>query len=187
MHPGGAGSGLYGLLMMSFVAVFLAGLMIGRTPEFLRKTIGIREIRFIALYVLVTPAVTLVGTGLAIALPAGRSAIGNSGAHGLSEVLYAFTSSANSNGSAFGGLSGNTNFYNIALAISMLLARYIPIIFVLALAGSFASQQHGVTTAGTLRTNGPMFVMLVIGAVLLIGALEFLPALALGPLGEGLH
>jgi K+-transporting ATPase ATPase A chain len=187
VSPGGAGSGLYGLLMMSFVAVFLAGLMVGRTPEFLRKTIGIREIRFIALYVLVTPAVTLIGTGLAIALPAGRSAIGNSGAHGLSEVLYAFTSSANSNGSAFGGLSGNTNFYNTALAISMLLARYIPMIFVLALAGSFASQQHGVTTAGTLRTNGPMFVMLVIGAVLLIGALEFLPALALGPLGEGLH
>ena len=187
VSPGGAGSGLYGLLMIALVAVFLAGLMVGRTPEYLGKRLGVREIKFVALYILTTPAVILVGAGLAMALPAGRAAASNTGPHALSEVVYAFTSSANSNGSAFAGLAGNTAFYNTALGLVMLLGRYLPLIFVVALAGSFAAQRHRATTVGTLRTDRPMFVTLVVGVVLLVVGLEFLPVLALGPLAEGLR
>ncbi len=187
ISPGGAGSGLYGLLMISMLAVFLGGLMIGRTPEYLRKRIKAPEIKLIALYHLATPAAVLVGAGIALALPAGRLAIGNPGAHGLSEIVYAFTSSANSNGSAFAGLSANTRFYNTVLGIVMLIGRYLPIIFVVALAGSLAQQHHGPITTGTLPTHRPLFIALVIGVALILTALTFIPTLALGPLTEGLH
>jgi K+-transporting ATPase ATPase A chain len=187
ISPGGAGSGLYGLLMIATLAVFLGGLMIGRTPEYLRKRIRSQEMTLIALYHLSTPAVVLVGAGLALAIPAGRAAIGNPGAHGLSEIVYALTSSANSNGSAFAGLSGNTTFYNTALGVVMLAGRYLPMVFVLGLAGSLARQRHGVVTVGTLPSHRPLFIGLVIGVVLVLTALTFFPALALGPLAEGLR
>ncbi len=187
ISPGGAGSGLYGLLMISMLAVFLGGLMTGRTPEYLRKRIRSQEITLVALYHLSTPAAVLVGAGLALAIPAGRAGIGNPGAHGLSEIVYAFTSSANSNGSAFAGLSGNTAFYNTALGVVMLAGRYLPMVFVLGLAGSLAQQRHGVITIGTLPSHRPLFITLVIGVALLLTALTFFPALALGPLAEGLH
>jgi potassium-transporting ATPase potassium-binding subunit len=143
--------------------------------------------KFVALYILASPAAILIAAALAIALPAGIHAASNTGPHGLSEIVYAFTSSGASNGSAFGGLSGNTTFYNIALAIVMLLGRYLPMIFVLALAGSLATQRHGVTSAGTLRSDGPMFVSLVVATTLLVVGLQFLPVLSLGPLAEGLR
>ncbi|HWR48936.1 MAG TPA: potassium-transporting ATPase subunit KdpA [Pseudonocardiaceae bacterium] len=187
ISPGGAGSGLYGLLMIAMLAVFLGGLMVGRTPEYLRKRIRAPEIKLIALYHLTTPAAILVSAGLALALPAGRSGTGNPGAHGLSEIVYAFTSSANSNGSAFAGLAGNTTFYNTALGVVMLTGRYLPIIMVLALAGSLAQQRYGAVTTGTLPTHRPLFITLVTGVALILTALTFIPALALGPLAEGLH
>jgi len=187
ISPGGVGSGLYGLLMVVLIAVFLGGLMISRTPEYLRKRIRAPEMKMVALYYLATPIALLAGAGLAIALPAGRAAILNPGAHGLSEVVYAFTSAANSNGSAFAGLSGNTTFYNVALAIVMLLGRYLPIVFVLGLAGRLARQKPVAVTEGTLRTHGPMFVTLTLGVALVLVFLTFLPALSLGPLAEGLH
>ncbi|GAB3844342.1 hypothetical protein GCM10027610_058640 [Dactylosporangium cerinum] len=187
VSPGGAGSGLYGLLMLALLAVFLGGLLVGRTPEFLRKSIQAREIKLVSLYVLTTPALILVGTALAMALPAGRAGIGNPGAHGLSEVAYAFTSSTNSNGSAFGGFTGNTDFGNVALAIVMLAGRYLPMIFVLALAGSLAGQRRGVVTNGTLPTHKPLFVGLVTVSVVVFTALDFVLVLALGPLAEALQ
>jgi potassium-transporting ATPase potassium-binding subunit len=187
ISPGGVGSGLYGLLMIALVAVFLGGLMISRTPEYLRKRIRAPEMRMIALYYLATPAVLLAGAGIAIALPAGRAGIFNPGAHGLSEVVYAFTSAANSNGSAFGGLSGNTTFYNTLLAVVMLLGRYLPLVFVLGLAGSLARQRPVAVTAGTLRTHQPLFVALTLGVAVILVFLTFLPALSLGPIAEGLH
>jgi K+-transporting ATPase KdpA subunit len=187
ISPGGAGSGLYGLLMITMLAVFLGGLMVGRTPEYLRKRIRAPEIKLIALYHLATPAAILVGAGIALALPVGRSAVGNPGAHGLSEIVYAFTSSANSNGSALAGLSGNTTFYNTALGIVMLIGRYLPINIVLALAGSLARQHRGPVTTGTLPTHRPLFITLVTGVALILTALTFIPALALGPLAEGFH
>lgn len=187
ISPGGAGSGLYGLLMVSMLAVFVGGLMVGRTPEYLRKRIRAPEMKLIALYQLAAPAAILTGAGLALALPVGRSAIGNPGAHGLSEVVYAFTSSANSNGSAFAGLSGNTPFYNTALGVVMLIGRYLPIILVVTLAGSLAQQRHGPITLGTLPTHRPLFITLVISVALIVGGLTYIPALALGPLTEGFH
>ena len=187
ISPGGVGSGLYGLLMVVFIAGFLGGLMISRTPEFLRKRIRAPEMRMIALYYLATPLALLAGAGLAIALPAGRAAILNHGPHGLSEVVYAFTSAASSNGSAFGGLSGNTTFYNVALAVVMLLGRYLPIVFVLALAGSLARQKPVAVTSSTLRTHSPAFTALTLGVALILVFLTFLPALSLGPLAEGLQ
>jgi potassium-transporting ATPase potassium-binding subunit len=187
ISPGGVGSGLYGLLMVVLIAGFLGGLMISRTPEFLRKRIRAPEMRLVALYYLATPLALLAGVGIAIALPAGRAAILNAGPHGLTEVIYAFTSSASSNGSAFGGLSGNTTFYNVALAVVMLLGRYLPIIFVLALAGSLARQKPVAVTSATLRTHGPAFAALTLGVALVLVFLTFLPALSLGPLAEGLH
>ena len=185
--PGGVGSGLYGLLMVVLIAVFLGGLMISRTPEYLRKRIRAPEMKMIALYYLATPAALLAGAGIVSALPAGRAAIFNPGPHGLSEVVYAFTSAANSNGSAFGGLSGNTTFYNTALGVVMLIGRYLPMVFVLGLAGSLGRQRPVAVTAGTLRTHQPLFVTLTAGVAVLLVLLTFLPALALGPLAEGLH
>ena len=185
--PGGVGSGLYGMLVLAVVTVFVAGLMVGRTPEYLGKKIQAREMKLASLYILATPACTLVGTGLALALPGQRAAILNPGAHGLSEVLYAFTSAGNNNGSAFAGLGTNTVWYNTALGLTMLLARFLPIVFVLALAGSLARQQPVPVTAGTLPTHRPLFVGLLLGVVLIVVALTYFPALALGPLAEGLH
>jgi K+-transporting ATPase KdpA subunit len=186
ISPGGVGSGLYGLLMVVLIAVFLGGLMISRTPEDLGKRIRAPEMRMVALYYLATPLALLAGAGLAIARPAGQSATGNPGPHGLSEVIYAFTSAASSNGSAFGGLSGDTTFYNVALALVMLAGRYLPIIFVLALAGSLARQKPVAVTSGTLRAHGPTFAAMTVGVALILVFLTFLPALSLGPLAERL-
>ena len=187
ISPGGVGSGLYGLIMVALIAVFLGGLMVSRTPEYLRKRIRASEMKMVALYYLATPIPLLAAAGLALALPAGRASIGNPGAHGLSEVVYAFTSAANSNGSAFGGLSGGTTFYNVTLALVMLLGRYVPMVFVLGLAGSLARQRPVAVTAGSLRTDSPLFVSLALGVALVLVFLTFLPALSLGPLAEGLR
>ncbi len=184
--PGGAGSGLYGLVMMALLAVFLGGLMIGRTPEYLKQRLSARHMKLVSLYILALPAAVLIGTAVAMALPGERASMLNAGPHGLSEVLYAFTSSAANNGSAFAGFSGNTTWYNTALALAMVVGRFLPIIAVLAIAGTFAAQRPGVITAGTLRTHSPTFVFLIAGATLLIVGLEYLPALALGPVADAL-
>ncbi len=186
VSPGGTGSGLYGMLVLAILSVFIAGLMVGRTPEYLGKKLGAREIKFVSLYLLVVPFLLLVGTGLAMALPGPRDSMLNPGAHGLSEVLYAFTSASNNNGSAFAGLNANTEFFNTALGIAMLLGRFLPMVFVLALAGSLARQQPAPETAGTLPTYRPQFVLLLAGVAIILTGLTFLPALALGPLAEGL-
>ncbi|MGV9992470.1 potassium-transporting ATPase subunit KdpA [Streptomyces sp. NPDC003374] len=185
--PGGTGSGLYGILVLAVVAVFIAGLMVGRTPEYLGKKLRGREMKFASLYILTTPAIVLAGTGVAMALPGERAAMLNHGPHGFSEVLYAFTSAANNNGSAFAGLSANTVWYNTALGLAMLLGRFLPMVFVLALAGSLAQQQPVPVTAGTLPTHRPQFVGLLSAVILVVVGLTYLPALALGPLAEGLH
>ncbi len=185
--PGGTGSGLYGILILAVITVFVAGLMVGRTPEYLGKKIGAREVKFASLYFLTTPTLVLAGTGLAMALPKERSAMLNSGAHGLSEVLYAFTSAANNNGSAFAGISVNTTWYNTVLGLAMLLGRFLPIVFVLGLAGSLARQKAVPVSDGTLRTYQPLFVGMLVGVTLIVVALTYLPALALGPLAEGLR
>lgn len=184
--PGGAGSGLYGLVMMTLLAVFLGGLMIGRTPEYLKQRLHARHMKLVSLYILTLPAVALIGTAAAMALPGERASMLNAGPHGLSEVLYAFTSATANNGSAFAGLSGNTTWYNIVLALAMVVGRFLPIVAVLAIAGTFAAQQAGVITAGTLRTHTPTFVFLIASATLLIVGLEYLPALALGPTADAL-
>ena len=186
VSPGGTGSGLYGMLIAAIVAVFVAGLMVGRTPEYLGKKIRAREMKLVSLYILTTPALVLLGLGAAMATETGRSSILNPGAHGLSEVLYAFASASNNNGSAFAGLGANTDFYNTALAVAMALGRFLPICFALALAGSLAQQSTTPATAGTLPTHRPQFVLLVVGVVLIVAGLTFVPALALGPLAEGL-
>jgi len=185
--PGGTGSGLYGMLILAVLSVFIAGLMVGRTPEYLGKKLGAREMKFASLYILTTPAIVLVGTALAMALPGERAAMLNSGPHGLSEVLYAFTSAANNNGSAFAGISVNTTWYNTALGLAMLLGRFLPIVFVLGLAGSLARQQPVPASAGTLPTHRLQFVGLLTGVAVIVVALTYFPALALGPLAEGLH
>ncbi len=185
--PGGTGSGLYGILILAVITVFVAGLMVGRTPEYLRKKLGGREIKFASLYLLTTPALVLVGTALAMALPGERASMVNSGAHGLSEVLYAFTSAANNNGSAFAGISVNTVWYNYALGVVMLLGRLLPIVFVLGLAGSLARQRPTPPSEGTLPTYRPLFVGMLTGVTVIVVALTYFPALALGPLAEGLH
>jgi potassium-transporting ATPase potassium-binding subunit len=185
--PGGVGSGLYGILVLAVVTVFVAGLMIGRTPEYLGKKIGSREIRLASLYFLVTPAIVLVGTAVAMAMPGQRAGMLNAGPHGLSEVLYAFTSAANNNGSAFAGITVATTWYDTALGLAMLFGRFLPLLFVLALAGSLARQQPVPPSAGTLPTHRPQFAGLLTGVTLILVALTFLPALALGPLAEGVH
>jgi K+-transporting ATPase ATPase A chain len=185
--PGGTGSGLYGILILAVITVFVAGLMVGRTPEYLGKKIGAREVKFASLYILTTPTLVLVGTGVAMALGGERASMLNSGAHGLSEVLYAFTSAGNNNGSAFAGLSVNTTWYNTALGLAMLLGRFLPIVFVLGLAGSLARQRSVPESTGTLKTYQPLFVGMLIGVTLVVVLLTYLPALALGPLAEGVH
>ncbi|WP_165064116.1 potassium-transporting ATPase subunit KdpA [Marisediminicola senii] len=189
--PGGVGAGLYGILVIAIVAVFIAGLMVGRTPEFLGKKIGTREIKLASLYILTTPTLVLAGTALSFGIPTVRgdiegTSIWNPGVHGFSEVLYAFTSAANNNGSAFAGLTANTPWLNTALGVTMLLGRFLPIVFVLALAGSFAAQGTVPATAGTLPTHKPQFVGLLLGTVVIVSALSYFPTLALGPLAEGL-
>ncbi|MFJ6934832.1 potassium-transporting ATPase subunit KdpA [Streptomyces sp. NPDC101132] len=184
--PGGVGSGLYGMLVMAVIAVFIAGLMVGRTPEYLGKKIGTREIKFAACYILITPALVLCFTAAAMALPTPPHSMLNSGAHGFSEVLYAYTSGANNNGSAFGGLNADTQWYNTTLGLAMLLGRFLPMVFVLALAGSLAEQRPVPATAGTLRTEKPLFTGLLVGSIMIITGLTYFPALALGPLAEGL-
>ncbi|MFI9823255.1 potassium-transporting ATPase subunit KdpA [Streptomyces sp. NPDC052013] len=184
--PGGVGSGLYGMLIMAIIAVFIAGLMVGRTPEYLGKKIGTREIKLAACYLLVTPALVLAFTAVAMALPTPAHSMTNSGAHGFSEILYAYTSASNNNGSAFAGLNADTQWFNTTLGIAMLLGRFVPMVFVLALAGSLAGQQPVPATAGTLRTEKPLFTGLLVGAILIITGLTYFPALALGPLAEGL-
>jgi K+-transporting ATPase ATPase A chain len=185
--PGGVGSGLYGMLILAVISVFVAGLMVGRTPEYLGKKITAREIKLAASYFLVTPLIVLLGTAIAMALPGERASMANTGPHGLSEVLYAFTSAANNNGSAFAGLSANTVWYNTALGLAMVFGRFLPMILVLALAGSLARQGMTPASRGTLPTHRPQFVGLVVGVTLILVALTFLPALALGPLAEGIH
>ncbi len=183
--PGGAGSGLYGMLVLAVVTVFVAGLMVGRTPEYLGKKIQAREVKFAALYILTTPAVVLIGTGVAMSFPSARASMLNAGPHGLSEVLYAFTSQANNNGSAFAGLTGNTSFYNVTGGLAMLVGRFLPMLFVLGLAGSLAQQRPVPATDGTLPTHRALFVSMLVGVVFIVVALTYFPAMALGPLAEG--
>ncbi|WP_327305535.1 potassium-transporting ATPase subunit KdpA [Streptomyces sp. NBC_01298] len=184
--PGGVGSGLYGMLIMAIIAVFIAGLMVGRTPEYLGKKIGTRQIKFAACYILITPALVLGFTALAMALPTPVTSMSNGGAHGFSEVLYAYTSAGNNNGSAFAGLNANTQWFNTTTGLAMLLGRFLPMVFVLALAGSLAEQQPVPATAGTLRTEKPLFTFLLVGTIIIVTGLTYFPALALGPLAEGL-
>jgi potassium-transporting ATPase potassium-binding subunit len=183
---GGVGSGLYGMLIFAMLAVFIAGLMIGRTPEYLGKKIEVREMKLLSIAILVTPILVLVGTAIAVASGAGKAGIANPGAHGFSEILYALTSAANNNGSAFAGLSANTPFYNALLGLAMWFGRFAMIVPVLAIAGSLAAKKRLPVTAGTLPTHGPLFVSLLIGTVLLVGLLNYVPALALGPIVEHL-
>ncbi|SHG36359.1 potassium-transporting ATPase subunit KdpA [Geodermatophilus nigrescens] len=184
--PGGVGSGLYGMLVLAIVAVFVAGLMVGRTPEYLGKKLGRREMTLASLYILATPAVVLVGTAVALATDTGRGSLLDEGPHGLSEALYAFTSAGNNNGSAFAGLSANTPFYNTALGLAMAFGRFLPILLVLALAGRLAAQGRTPVTAGTLPTHEPLFVGLLAVTVLVVVGLTYFPALSLGPFAEGL-
>ena len=184
--PGGVGSGLYGMLILAIIAVFIAGLMVGRTPEYLGKKIGTREIKLAACYILITPALVLCFTAAAMALPTPVHSMTNSGAHGFSEILYAYTSGANNNGSAFAGLNADTQWFNTTIGLAMLLGRFLPMVFVLALAGSLAEQRPVPATAGTLRTEKPLFTGLLVGTILIITGLTYFPALALGPLAEGL-
>lgn len=189
--PGGVGSGLYGMLVLAVITVFVAGLLVGRTPEYLGKKIGPREVKLASLYILVVPTLVLGGVALGFAIPAIRSDLQatsmlNPGNHGLSEVVYAFTSAANNNGSAFAGLTGDTVWLNTALGVAMLLGRFIPIVLVLALAGSLAGQAKIPATAGTMPTHRPQFIGLLVGVTLIVTALTYFPLLTLGPLAEGL-
>jgi K+-transporting ATPase ATPase A chain len=184
---GGVGSGLYGMLMFALAAVFIAGLMVGRTPEYLGKKIEAYEIKMASLVLLIPPFVVLIGAALASVLPQGTAGVANPAAHGFSEILYAFSSAGNNNGSAFAGLSANTPFYNFALGVVMWASRYWLMIPVLAIAGSLAAKRATAVTAGTLPTHGPLFVALLVFVVLLVGALTFVPALALGPIVEHLQ
>jgi K+-transporting ATPase ATPase A chain len=194
---GGVGSGLYGMLMFAIVAVFIAGLMVGRTPEYLGKKIEAFEMKMASLVILIPPLVVLLGTAIAVAGPGleyaprdgtpTKSPLNNPGAHGFSEVLYAFSSAGNNNGSAFAGLTGDNMFYNTALGLAMLISRYWLIIPTLAIAGALARKKYTPPGAGTLPTHTPLFVVLLVGTVLLVGALTFVPALALGPIVEHLQ
>ncbi|MEU4670576.1 potassium-transporting ATPase subunit KdpA [Amycolatopsis sp. NPDC023774] len=186
ISPGGVGTGLYGILVMAVIAMFLAGLMVGRTPEYLGKKLGKREVTAAAISMLAMPTLVLVGAGIALAMPDTQSALGNSGAHGLSEVLYGYASTANNNGSAFGGLTATSNWFQSSFGVAMLLGRFIPIIAVLCLAGSLAKQKKVPETAGTLPTTGPLFATMLTGTIVLVAALTFVPALALGPIAEAM-
>jgi K+-transporting ATPase ATPase A chain len=186
VSPGGTGSGLYTILLMALIAVFIGGLMIGRTPEYLGKKIQAREVKLAGLGVLVMPITVLVLTGIAVSLHAGRAGPLNAGPHGFSEILYAMTSQANNNGSAMAGLTGNTAFYNVIGSIAMLLGRFGVMIPALALGGSLAAKNVVPASLGTFRTDNAMFVGLVIGVILIVGGLTFLPAVSLGPIVEQL-
>ncbi|MGZ8602951.1 MAG: potassium-transporting ATPase subunit KdpA [Actinomycetota bacterium] len=186
VSPGGVGSGLYGMLVLAVLAVFIAGLMVGRTPEYLGKKIEPTDMKLVSLYILLVPATVLVSTGAAVVLDSAVSSIFNPGSHGLSEVLYAFTSGANNNGSAFGGLNANTTFFNTAIGLAMLIGRFGSIVLALGLAGSLARKQHVPVSSGTFPTTSPLFVGLLIGVILIVAALTYFPALSLGPIVEGL-
>ncbi len=186
VSPGGVGTGLYNLLVYVVLAVFIAGLMVGRTPELLGKTVGRKEITYVALSVVVTPALVLIGTGLAIVLPAATAGLLNTGPHGLSEMMYAYTSASNNNGSAFAGLTADQPYLNLTLAFCMFAGRFVPIVLVLALAGAFAAQRRRPVTAGTMPTDTPLFTVLLAGTVVVVAGLTFFPALALGPIAEAL-
>jgi K+-transporting ATPase ATPase A chain len=183
---GGVGSGLYGMLLFAIIAVFIAGLMVGRTPEYLGKKIEAYEMKMASIGILIPCAVVLIGTAVAVATAAGQATIFNPGPHGFSEVLYAFSSAGNNNGSAFAGLGANNPFYNVATGLTMFFARYWIAIPVLALAGSLAKKKHVPTSSGTLPTHTPLFIFFLISVVLIVGALTFFPALALGPIVEQL-
>ncbi|MDI9929095.1 potassium-transporting ATPase subunit KdpA [Rhodococcus sp. IEGM 1354] len=185
--PGGVGTGLYGLLVLAVIAVFVGGLLVGRTPEFLGKKLGRRAITMAALSVLVMPILVLVGTSITVILESTTSYQGNPGIHGFTEVLYAYASASNNNGSAFGGLTVTSDWFQISLGIAMLLGRFLPIVFVLALAGSLATTKRSAPNAGTLPTDGPLFGTLLIGTSILVAALTFFPALALGPIAEAMQ
>jgi K+-transporting ATPase ATPase A chain len=184
--PGGVGTGIYSILMFAVLGVFIAGLMIGRTPEYLGKKIETLEMKLASVFILTTPFVVLIGTAVAVLTDAGKAGISNPGAHGFSEILYAFTSAGNNNGSAFSGLSANTVFYNVSIGLAMFIGRYWPIMAALAIAGSLAQKKRVPVTEGTMPTHGPLFVALLIGSILLIGVLTYVPALALGPIVEHL-
>jgi K+-transporting ATPase ATPase A chain len=183
---GGVGSGLYGMLAFVIIAVFVAGLMVGRTPEYLGKKIEIYEMKMSSLIVLTTILAVLIGTALALVMPAGRAGIYNAGPQGFSEVLYAFSSAGNNNGSAFAGLGANNPFYNSALGIAMLVGRYVPLVLALAMAGSLVRKKKVPVSAGTLPTHTPLFIGWLIGVIVIVGALSYLPALALGPIVQHL-
>jgi K+-transporting ATPase ATPase A chain len=184
LAPGGVGTGMYSVLMFALLGVFIAGLMIGRTPEYVGKQIEALEMKLASVFILTTPFVALFGTAIAVMTVAGRAGVANPGPHGFTEILYAFSSAANNNGSAFGGLSANSVFYNVALGLAMFIARFWPIVAVLAIAGSLAAKKRVPVTEGTMPTDGPLFVALLVGSVLLIGVLTYVPALALGPVVE---
>lgn len=183
---GGVGSGLYGMLIFAIVAVFIAGLMVGRTPEYLGKKIEVFEMKMASLVVLIPVVLALVGTAIAVMAPAGRAAVANGGPHGFSEILYAYSSASNNNGSAFAGLDASGSFYTISTSVAMLAGRFLFKLPVLAIAGALAAKRRIPTSAGTLRTDGGMFVGLLVAVVLIVGALSFIPALALGPIVEHL-
>jgi K+-transporting ATPase ATPase A chain len=185
--PGGVGAGLYGILMLAVVTVFIGGLMVGRTPEYIGKKIRPAEMKYASLYILTTPAAVLIAAGLSLGLKTPRASILNPGPHGLTEIVYAFTSMGNNNGSAFAGLATNTTWYNVAGGVVMLVARFAPMIFALGLAGSLARQQTVPASVGTMPTYKPLFVGMVIGVILIVVGLTYFPALALGPFAEGLH
>ena len=184
LAPGGVGTGMYTVLMFAILGVFIAGLMIGRTPEYIGKKIEALEMKLASVFILTTPFVVLIGTAVAVSTVAGKAAVANPGAHGFSEILYAFSSAANNNGSAFAGISANTVFYNVATGLAMFVARFWPIVAALAIAGSLAGKKRVPVTDGTMPTHGPLFVALLIGSILLIGVLTYVPALALGPVVE---
>jgi K+-transporting ATPase ATPase A chain len=184
LTPGGVGTGIYTILIFAILGVFIAGLMIGRTPEYLGKKIEAREMKLASIFILTTPMVVLVGTAIGVVTLGGQAGVSNPGAHGFSEILYAFTSAGNNNGSAFAGLSANTQFYNLGLGIAMWLGRFWPIVAALAIGGSLASKKRIPVTEGTMPTHGPLFITLLIGTILLIGVLNYVPALALGPVVE---
>lgn len=186
VSPGGVGTGLYGLLVLVLVTVFIAGLMVGRTPELLGKSVGRREITYAALATVTTPALVLVATGAALVIPAAKAGMLSSGPHGLSEVLYAFTSAANNNGSAFAGLTADQPYLNLTLGFCMFAGRFLPIVLVLAIAGSMVTQQRRPATRGTMPTHGPVFTGLLIAIVLIVAGLTYFPALSLGPIAEAL-
>jgi K+-transporting ATPase ATPase A chain len=183
---GGVGAGFYGILMFIVITVFVAGLMVGRTPEYLGKKIEAKEIKMAMLAILCLPLAMLIFTAIAVMLPTGVASMANAGPHGFSEVLYAYTSAAANNGSAFGGLTGNTPWYNITLGIGMLMGRFLVIIPALAIAGSLAAKKTVPASAGTFPTDGPLFVGLLVGVILIVGGLTFFPALAVGPIVEHL-